>query len=73
LPPHHILMSYLPSMAWAEMATKHDLRELEDRLTRRFEATLYRELQATTRTYVLANIALVFTVAAIAFGAAKLV
>lgn len=78
------LMRHLPPGGWANMATKHDLTELEGRLTNRFETLLAREigslrsemhteLHAMARTYLLGNIALVFTVAAIAFGAARLV
>ena len=78
------LMKHLPPGGWAAMATKHDLMELEGRMSNRFETLLTREignlrtelhaeLHSMARTYVLGNIALVFTVAAIAFGAARLV
>jgi hypothetical protein len=32
------MMGLLPPVGWAEIATKHDLAELEDRLTVRIEA-----------------------------------
>ncbi len=100
------LVRHLPAGGWADVATKHDLLQLEDRLTHRFDAALTRQLgdlrtelhgqlhseigdlrselhteigavrsdmQAMTRTYILGNVGLVFTVAAIAFGAARLV
>ena len=89
------LMRHLPPSGWGDVATKHDLAELEARLTNRVETLLAREigglrnelhaevgslrsemhaeLHAMARTYLLGNIALVFTVAAIAFGAARLV
>src|SRR6266571_920529 len=36
------LMGYLPPVGWADVATKHDLVELERRLDLRFEAMEYR-------------------------------
>lgn len=96
------LVRHLPPGGWADVATKHDLVQLETRLTHRFDAALTRQtsdlraelhgevaslrselhaevgsvrsdMQAMTRTYILGNVGLVFTVAAIAFGAARLV
>jgi hypothetical protein len=32
------MMNLVPPVGWAEIATKHDLAELEDRLTARFDA-----------------------------------
>lgn len=141
-----ILMRHLPPGGWGAVATKHDLIQLEDRITHRVDAMLTRQIgdlrtelhtelgglrtelhtelgslrsemhtelgdlrtelrseigslrsdmhgeigilrrelhteigtvrsdmQAMTRTYILGNVGLVFTVAAIAFGAARLV
>ena len=84
--PAGTLMSYLPPVGWADVATKRDL----DALEHRFEATLYRELgtlrseiatsldgirsdmAAQTRTYVFSMAGLVLTVAGIALAAARM-
>jgi len=38
------LMSYLPPVGWADVATKRDLDALESKLTHRFETMLHREI-----------------------------
>ncbi len=37
------MMSMLPPVGWADVATKHDVAELEGRLELRLDATLQRE------------------------------
>ena len=71
--PAGTLMSYLPPVGWADVATKRDL----DALEHSFEATLYRELgtlrsemAAQTRITIFSMAGLVLTVAGIVFAAA---
>jgi hypothetical protein len=84
------LMEMRPPLRWADVATKHDLAALEQRLHLRvellehkllaaFRGELLSEVRARpnvmsdrTRTLVLANIGAVLSVAALAFGAARL-
>jgi hypothetical protein len=73
--PAGTLMSYLPPVGWADVATKRDLEALGHRV----EATLYREISALktemteqTRTLMFSMSGLVLAVAGIAFAAARL-
>ena len=76
----------MPPVGWADVATKRDLDALEQRMDLRSEASEQRLLAAfrgellaqsnvitaQARTLVMANLGAVLSVAALAFGAAKL-
>jgi hypothetical protein len=80
------LMELMPPVGWADVATKRDLDALEERMDLRFEALEHKllagfrgELLAQSnaitgqmRTLVAANIGSVLSIAALAFGVAKL-
>ncbi len=79
-------MEMMPPVGWADVATKRDLDALAERMDLRFEASEYKVLailrgellaqsnliNAQTKTLVMANIGTVLSMAALAFGAAKL-
>ena len=46
------MMSLLPPVGWADVATKHDLDQLELRLDLRFDAKLNAAILQSTRTFV---------------------
>lgn len=66
------LMSLLPPVGWADIATKHDLDQLELRLELRFEAKLERRLGDQTRILVFAILGAFMTQTAIVLSAIAL-
>ena len=80
------LMELLPAVGWADVATKEALRQLEERISLRFDAKLAdlrgelsadlgelrTEMHSRFRNLVVLNSSLVFAVAGVAFAAAKL-
>jgi hypothetical protein len=66
-------MSLLPPVGWADVATKHDLAQLEGRIDARFD-TLKSELRAEMfRSILIANSVSLMTVGGLAFAAARLI
>lgn len=63
------LMSYLPPVGWAEVATRRDLDILETRL----RADVFAEMNRQTRLLVFSMLASNATLAGLAFAAASLV
>ena len=80
------LMSMLPPVGWADVATKDDIRllkddllQLEERMNLRFDGRLnelradfFQEMHTQFRNLVVLCSSLVFAVAGLAFAAAKL-
>ncbi|HEX9765288.1 MAG TPA: hypothetical protein VGA36_00895 [Nitriliruptorales bacterium] len=70
------MMSMLSPVGWADVATKRDLAQLEDRIRREISelrAEMHREIAHSTRTMVFSMTGAMFTVGALAFAAASLV
>ena len=81
------LMSLLPPVGWADVATKHDLDSLRIELRAeigqlggelrgeigQLRGELHRDLAALTRTLMISMLTTVIAVAGLAFGAARLI
>lgn len=66
------LMAHLPQVQWDQLATKDDLRLLEERLIARMELNKAELMSQTLRTILVTNVTSLMAVAAIAFAAARL-
>jgi hypothetical protein len=63
------MMSLLPPVGWADVATKKDLEALEARLM----GQIHREVSSLSKTMVVATIGAVASIGGLAFAAATLV
>jgi len=65
-------MELLPPVGWADVATKHDLLQLEGRLEARIEAKLERGLRGQTWRLLSLNVATMGAMVGALVAAAKL-
>lgn len=66
------IMSLLPPVGWADVATKHDLRQLEERFETKLEAMESRINERILRTALTVNIPTILASFALAFTAVRL-
>ena len=70
--PTETIMALLPPVGWADVATKHDLAELEARIETKMEAMESRINERIIRTALTVNIPSIVAAVGLAFAAAKL-
>jgi len=62
-------MGMLPPVGWADVATKHDLAALEERLGLRFDARLEERLASQLRVLLIALVTTLLTMTSLCLGA----
>ena len=70
--PTETIMALLPPVGWADVATKHDLAELEARIETKMEAMESRINERIIRTALTVNIPSIVAAVGLAFAAARL-